>query len=214
MIRNLAIKQNIDERRITSRCFCKAIDKKDYLFDKWFLEKKTIDKYCKEMKNRYFQSHLNIDSRSRFFLIEIPKDTSIPEMKDVLLYIQNKYSKLSKREPEPCVPYIYFHNIKKSTLIDFKQSLYEENHKFVDGYDFLGAKFDAQSISRPISAKDSIEIRIISELNQLKSILQCDKHTKKIHQFYMTKIYYKGNLEQINQDNIFVKSIDDIKKIV
>ena len=214
IIRSLAIERNINDRKITSEDFCKRIDKKNSLFDKWFIEKKTVEKYCKAMKKKYFPAQLNLSPFSRFFLIEISDDTSIPEMKDILLYIQRKYSKLSQKEPKPFIPYIYFHNISKPNLVKLKQSLYEEDCKFVDGYDFLGAKFDATSISRHIFPKDSIKIRIISKLNQLKSILECDKQTKEIYQFYMTNIYYKGNPKQIKQCNIFVKSIGNIREIL
>ncbi|WP_254433814.1 DUF4297 family anti-phage-associated protein [Acinetobacter sp. Marseille-Q1618] len=110
IIRNLAKNQLEVERKITKSKFIDDLkNSKRMIFDCWYLEKVTLDKYCKSIRKKYFndtQSKYN-----RFFLIDTAS-IGFFDLKDLLKKISHKWSNLTGvRQVKRFCPFVYLHNI-------------------------------------------------------------------------------------------------------
>lgn len=94
IIKDLSIQNNISDREITKKDFLARINNKRILFNEWFIEFKGYKALYKTLKLEYF-SHLNISPYSRFFFIEVTSDNYLrSNIKDIILFISRKWSKL------------------------------------------------------------------------------------------------------------------------
>ena len=118
---------------------------------------------------------------------------------------------MSKRTPQPFCPYIIFTNLSEEKLLLLKQSLYSDNFKFIDGYDYKGAQFSVDSITQEANYKNGIKIKIF-DLNEIDKVLKNIKKTKEIYHFYINNQSYQTNNE--NQIFIRVDNFDDILNII
>lgn len=192
LVKEKAVKQNIQDRLVSKTEFLNRINNKKMLFDKWYIQFKGIHKYCADVKNRYF-SPSNVSPYERFFLIEC--DQMIDDSKLILLIekISQNWSKLSYRESKPFCPYIYLEGISKERLIILKKKLQQEDIRLWDGYDFLGADFFVNSIIRRPSYENKVKVKIINSIENLNTILEKNTRTKKIYQFYLREPFYENN---------------------
>ncbi|WP_404996813.1 DUF4297 family anti-phage-associated protein [Caldifermentibacillus hisashii] len=215
IIKSLAIENAIEKRRITKKRFLQLIDNKKFLFNIWFIKYKGKKSYLKELRRNYFSS-LNASPFERFFLIEVPPSDSYnrAELKELLMIISEKYSRLSKREKNPFCPYVLLFNISNQELINLKTDLHNENFIFKDGFDFYGAEFNPKSITIEANHYNNIRLKIISNFPQLELTLKEITKTKEIYQFYISKPLLKKNYETIKQVNIQIEELRDIKEVI
>lgn len=213
LIKNLAVKKN--RREITRGSFLKEIDKKQILFNAWFLKLKGKKKYCKALKNEYFKSSLNTSPFERIFLIEIQKnnDSLIANLKMLIMRLQKKWSKISKRDKQSFCPYIYIHGIDDDELINLKAILRDEGYCCIDGYDFYNATFCAKSITKQATYDNDVKLKFINRLDQIESTLKEIKKTIEIYQFYIDSPYYQLNDSNIKHVKIQVANFIDIGEI-
>lgn len=192
VVKDLAISPNINARTITKHDFISRITQKDILFNIWFIAKKGVEKYCKEIKKQYF-SPFNISPYERFFLIDYDAAILETEIKSLLLEISKKWNKLSCREKTPFCPYVYIHNLSEAKLINIKKSLQADDICFSDGYDFKSADFCIKSICKQATFHNAIKIKIINELSYIDNILDSLSDTREIYQFFINKPFYENN---------------------
>lgn len=208
------INGDVKNRQISKSDFLNKINYKKVLFNEWFIKYKGESKLFSDLRSQYF-SDFNVSPFERFFLIEIPvKDYLRSDLKDLILTISLKWSKLSKREVKLFCPYIYLHNIPENELLEIKKEFHIEGINFTDGFDFYGADFSLKSITKIINKENPIRLRIIDKLNYLEPILNEISKTKEIYQFYFSKIFFNSIFPNIKQVNIQLSKINDLKKII
>ncbi len=214
VIKDIAVESNKTKRKITKSNFLTKINIKKILFNEWFISYKGQEKLFAELRKQYFTT-LNISSFERFFLIEVPKINYVrSELKDLLFTISKKWSKFSKREPNPFCPYIYLHNISSSELIALKQELHSEGFLFIDGFDFSGSGFSPKSISKLINSVSPIQLKILNNLEHIDLTITEINKTKEIYQFYITHSFVNEDYTGIKQIKIQFTKLTDIKKII
>lgn len=214
VIKDIAIEDDITKRKISKLDFLKKIDFKRILFNEWFVTYKGKAKLFTELRTQYFTG-LNTSPFERLFLIELPTINYVrAELKDLILTISRKWSKLSAREPSPFCPYIYLHNIQPQELLNLKKELYSEGFKFIDGFDFDGSEFSPKSISKSANNSNSIKLKILNKFEHIDLIISEIIKTKEIYQFYNTKPFFDVSYPSIKQVKIQFSQLTDIKKII
>ena len=214
VIKDIAVEGDIAKREITKSEFLKKIDFKTVLFNEWFVTYKGEAKLFAELRNQYFTG-LNTSPFERFFIIEVPiKNYVRAELKDLILTISRKWSKLSAREPKPFCPYIYLHNILTQELLDLKKELYSEGFTFIDGFDFDGSEFNPKSVSRSANNTNSIKFKILNKFEHIDLTVSDITKTKEIYQFYNTKPFFDTSYPSVKQAQIQFSQLTDIKNII
>jgi hypothetical protein len=214
IIKDLSIKSEIDERKISKKQFLNCINNKETLFNEWFLLLKGKREYLKNLRKEFFTS-LNTSPFERFFLIELSEDDYLrANVKEVLFLIAEKWSNLSKRNPTPFCPYIYLHNFSDVELIELKKELFQERFKFVDGYSFMGATFSPDLLSESATVINQIKIKILNNLQDLSLTLKYNQKTKEVYQFYKKTPFYEVPYEGIKHVRIQYELLNDIKEII
>ncbi len=213
-IRELAIKNDINDRTITKSDFLSKINSKAILFNSWFLEFKGFKKHFKELRTEYFTG-LNSSSFDRFFLLEIDNAKYLrADLKELIFLISKKWSKISRREANPFCPYIYIHGIDESELIDLKRELSSEEFVFTDGYSFHGADFNVKSILIKPNSNNGILLKFLNEQNHLEQVLAKSTKTKEIYQFYYNRPYYINDSCGLKHTKIQIQELKNIKEII
>ncbi|MEN6619744.1 MAG: DUF4297 family anti-phage-associated protein [Rikenellaceae bacterium] len=207
-----AAKQNdTSQRRITKKEFLEQIDKKEILFNKWFLKYKGEKAYYTALRKQYFSS---INISERFFLIDVGDSFNKAELKDLLLTISRKWSKLSKYESNPFCPYVYINNLNDTDLIALKLELQGDNINFIDGYPFKGSAFIGTAINQEANITNQIKLKLIDSLSNLNSTLQSHTKTKDIYQFYLNEPFWEPDNSFTKHTKIQIKDIISIKEII
>lgn len=214
VIKDIAVEGNIAKRKISKSEFLKKIDNKRVLFNEWFVTYKGEAQLFAALRAQYFTG-LNTSPFERFFIIEVPTTNYVRAiLKDLILTISEKWSKLSKREPQPFCPYIYLHGIPQQELFNLKQELYSENFTFIDGFDFEGSEFNPKSISKSANSSNSIKLKILNKFEHIDLTIREITKTKEIYQFYSTKPFFDISYQNIKQTQIQFLQITDIKRII
>jgi hypothetical protein len=191
-VKRVAIIKDQCLRIITRGDFISRIDKKEALFNIWFIKKKGIDQYCRAIRRQYFSPY-NISPYERFFLIDCQESDSEVELKELLQNISRKWSKLSQRAKDPFCPYVYLHNVSNNKLKKIKKLLQADNFYFIDGYDFMDADFFVNSICRRAASYNDIKLKIINKKEQIDTILGGLHITREIYQFIAKETFYDND---------------------
>jgi len=210
-VKELSTKRDEKDRTIKRKDFISRIDKKDILFNSWFLRKKGKDKYCKSIKRQYFTIN-NISPYERFFLIKCDDLITDLELKTLLQNISKNWSKSSQRSKDTFCPYVYLHNISDDRLIRIKEQLQFDDFCFIDGYDFKGANFSISSICKKVTFYNNIKLKIVSEIEQIDGILKNLTSTREIYQFFTDGLFYKNNKHR--HIKIFIEKTNNINEII
>ncbi len=211
IISHIAEKSDTAQRKITKQDFINQINKKEILFNKWLVESKGEKFYYAELRKKYF-SPININER--FFLIEITVPFSKQKLKDLLLTISNKWTKISKREVNPFCPVVYIHNIGENDLIELKTELSNSGLIFIDGYAFKGANFSQQFIVQDANNNNQIKLKIVDTLDNLELVLQTKGKPHEIYQFYLREPFFESKNKYIKNIKIQFKDLSSIKEII
>jgi hypothetical protein len=211
IVSHTAKQSDINQRKIIKRDFIQQINKKEILFNTWFMQLKGEKSFYAELRKKHFSS---LNTNERFFLIEIESDFSKSDLKDLLLTISNKWTKISKREVNPFCPFVYIHNIGENNLTELKTELRNDNFKFIDGHDFNGATFSQQSIVQVANHYNQIKLKIINTLDDLKLVLQTQERTQEIYQFYLSESFFDPENQYTKHIKIQFKKLLSIKEII
>lgn len=214
VIKEIAIKGDVNDRRVRKLDFISRIDSKKILFNEWFVQFKGEKRFFADLRARYF-SALNTSPFERFFLIEVSNlGYSRAELKELLFIISKKWSKISKREPKPFCPYVYIHNLPINELIELKREMYDEDFVIIDGFDFAGSAFSPKSIIRKADFSNQIKLKFVNELNHLSLTINEIKKAKYVFQFYLSNPFFELEQPSIKHTKIQIKKFIDIKEII
>ena len=215
VIKDLAIEPDEALRVITRAAFIKRIDTSSYLFDEWFIAKLGTAKYYRALRNEFFAAGVNVSPADRLFIIHPAGDSySRNAVKTLLKTISRKYSKLSKRDSKPFSPYVLLVGIDDTELAGLKQELHNEDIRFVDGYDFKGARFDAGSISRPASADAGPALRLFCDLAEARQTFLSFQRSREIYEFYHSEPVEDFGDGAISHTRFQIPKYEDINKII
>lgn len=193
IVKQLSTEKDIQNREISRKDFYDKLKSIDQQFDIWLLHKNGKSKFAKVINKKYFRNGLNLSPYSRFFLIECNSNTSIVDLKTVILHISQKYSNLRPRATPKFCPFFCFHGITETKLVDLKRKLSNDGILFTDGYDFRGAEFNVHSIVKEPTNGNLISLRIIDSITQLDKVFESIHSTIEIYQFYCSTVYYQNN---------------------
>lgn len=210
-IKQLATQSKESDRTISKAEFINAIKTVDTQFEMWLLHKNGVDKFAKAIKKKFFTS-FNISPYNRFFIIECDKNTSVSELKTIVIRISEKYSKLSQRAKPKFCPYFCFLGIAECQLIELKKSLANDSVLFSDGYDFRGADFNPSSIVKEPSKDHLTKLRIIDSIDLLNDVYALSQSTIEIYQFYKNQPLY--NNDSYYHVKIPFENITDIAQMI
>lgn len=215
VIKELAIEPDEALRVITRTAFITRIDTSSYLFEEWFIAKLGAAKYYRELRNKFFAAGVNVSPADRLFIIH-PAGGAYRRnaVKALLKTISRKYSKLSTRDSNPFSPYVLLVGIDDSELAGLKQELHNEDVRFVDGYDFKGAQFDAGSISRRASAVAGPALRLFSDLAEARQTFRSFQRSREIYEFYHSEPVEDFGDGAIRHIRFQVPNYEDIDKII
>jgi hypothetical protein len=214
VIKELSIKSTAVDRKITKKAFVERVNTSNILFNEWFVQKKGKKQHLAALRKEYF-THFNVSPFERFFLVEINSASfSRTELKELVFTLSKKWSKTSKQEPSPFCPYLFIQGITKGELLAFKKELVTEELKFVDGYDYQGADFSANSITLKASHSNGVKIKILNSLSNIEEIINVITKTREIYQFHLGQSYFDFTNAAINHVKIQVQNFSDIKEII
>lgn len=214
LIRELSIKPKSADRTITKKAFLEKVNTSSVLFNEWFVQKKGKRAHLAALRKEYF-TELNVSPFERFFLVEIKPSSYVrDELKEIVFVLSKKWSKLSRLEPTPCCPYLYIQGISLGELLALKKDLSAEGFRFIDGYDYQGADFSANSIAQMASHSNGIKIKILNSLGDLNDTVNTITKTRKIFQFHMGNSYFDLANPSVGHLKIQVELLSDIKAII
>jgi hypothetical protein len=214
VIKELAIRPNPADRTITKKAFLARVNTSSILFNEWFVQKRGKKLHLAALRKEYFTA-LNISPFERFFLVEIDPTSYIrAELKELIFILSKKWSKTSRFEPNSFCPYLFVKGIPEDELVALKKELSVEGFRFVDGYDYQGADFSANSIAQKATHSNGIKIKILNSLDNLAEAANLITKTRWLYQFHLGQSYFELKNPSIGQVNIQVEQLSDIKGII
>ncbi|RGC30097.1 hypothetical protein DWX59_00920 [Enterocloster aldenensis] len=211
VIKELATSSNEDNRKIRKREFVSRIDNKKMLFDNWYLQFRGLNEFCNRIKSEYF-TKINIAPSDRYFLIECDGLIDDVDVVRLISKISKNWSKLSKNTPKPFCPYVLLHGIDFDRLIAIKKRLSMQGIVLCDGYDYLGAEFNPESLIKTPDYRNEIHVKIVNELSQIEEALEVQKRKKEIYQFYLSEPFFETNKSALY--NIQIPTTESILKMI
>lgn len=193
-----ASKSDIRERKISKMYFLEKINAKQILFNQWFYTFKGEKEVYRQLKKEHF-SQFNNSCYVR------------SELKEILILISTKWSKLSKRTPLPFCPYVYIHNLNNNELVNIKNDLFNEGLAFLDGYPFKDSEFSAKAI---VQCDYVTRLKVIDRIEFFESIIKESNRAKEIFQFYVTQPYYNFDNPSVKHIKIQNINLSNIKEII
>ncbi len=189
-IKDIAVRKEKEERTVSRKQFLESVGRKKELFDEWYIEFIGFTKFYKEARKQYF-TDVNISPAHRFFLIDCDDKVTDDQLADMIMTISEKWSKTSSREPNPFCPYVYLQGISEDRLLNVKRMLTENKCYFWDGYDYKGAEFSPQSLSKSIKEFRGIKVKIINTIDQIEIVIKECKSSKKVFEFYLRSSFFE-----------------------
>lgn len=212
-IKNVSVQADVANRKITKKDFLNGIDNKKILFNEWYIQIKGEKAHFNSLRNEYF-CDINVLYRERFFLFEIDSNNySRQEVRDLLVLLINKYTKIAK-QPTPFCPYVYFQDIPDLELIELKKDLIDNDILVIDGFDFEGAEFNHNSLHQKPSSAHPIKIKFLNKLDYLNKLLLLTGRKAEIYQFYFRNEVFTNENTSIKEVKIQIKNLNHVKNII
>ena len=190
LVRELSTRQAMADRTITAGQFRKQIDTRSQLFDAWYLKFRGQKAYCAAVRKQYFTA-LNSSPYARFFLIDCDRQIGVQELKSLILLLSKKWSKISNRAVNSFCPFVLLHGVTPEKIVEVKKALHYDGVRFLDGFDFLGADFDPESLTEKPTVENKIQLKFLTELPHLEDTLDAlHRRTRIVYQFHLDTPYY------------------------
>lgn len=208
---------SVSSKRNTSK---KEIDKiisdgKKLIFKSAYVEIVSKEKQLKNLNKLFFRTSLNTEPHDRLFIIEVEHKTELNLLKELVLIIKAKWSK-NKTKTIPSndrfVPLIFFNGINEIDLVRLKTDLQKDGYVINDGYDFMNANFNINSINTRPTFENKLFFKFINKQGDLEQFLSNLNRTGEVYQFFVNNpipIQFDGKHIEIE-----VKEIEDIKNII
>jgi len=208
VIKKLSMEQSRDKRYLTKGEFLRLIAVKDEVFDAWFIKRKGRDTYIKSVKKEYLSSDLNMEAFNRFFLIDCSSHEKLPDLKEAILLLANKWSKISKRQTPCFCPSIYLNGLEPDKLVELKNQIYSSGIVFKDAYPFKGSKLSSKHFNSAPSLENKVKFKFIDTIEDLEILIREADSTVELYQFYKERVYFT------NDKNKHIKiKIEDISYV-
>ena len=188
-VKRTAVKKTKPGRTVSKVQFLREIGKKQELFDMWYIEFIGFEKYYRAARKQFF-SNTNISPAHRLFLIDCDGNSNDMELVQIIMEISKKWSKISKREPNPFCPYFYFHGVPNSRLANVKKLLIENEYYILDGHEYEGSSFNPAALTRPINSFLGIRAKIINKQDEIVAVLEECNSSKYVYQFFLQKPFF------------------------
>jgi hypothetical protein len=214
LIKKASVNSEVGLRTLSRKQFLESIDKKQILFNTWFIAYKGEKKHFNGIRSEYF-TELNSSPFDRIFLIEVDNAKYCrSELKEILILLSKKWSKISKREPTPFCPFIFIQGIDDVELIEIKKEIWSEGFCFSDGFDFLGSEFNPKSIHKKPTCENEIKLKFINHTEHIDKILKESTSTRIIYQFYIDAPYFDTKRVDTKHVKIQINELMNIKEII
>lgn len=214
VIKEIAIEKEVNKRAVSKRRFIELIDKKQVLFNAWYIKYKGLKAHLKELKDEYFTG-LNTSPFDRFFLIELDlPNYKKANLKDLLFKISKNWRSISTRANPTFCPYVYLHNMPAEKLLELKEELVDEGCLLADGHNYHNSRFRVETILMPPAKSNPISIKVLNNLDNLDETLNKSIRTKEIYQFFLTEPFYNNESDNIKHVRIQIDKLEHIKHIV
>lgn len=215
IIKELAAKDIVDKRKISKQHLIRTLrENKKQVFNDWYIAFIGKENYLSYLKESHFTT-LNISSFARFFLIEIPTDTyKRQEVKEIILLIIKNWSKTTKRTVSRFAPYILLFGIENKEFDELRSELYHEGVRINDGYSFAGSAFNPQEIIKSPHVGERC-LKWVNEIKHLDAIFsELKNSTKFVYQFYLNEPVFNNIRSDVNNINIQIEFLTDIKSLI
>jgi hypothetical protein len=136
-------------------------------------------------------------------------------LKELVLLVKTKWSKNKTKtipDTDRFVPLIYFKGIKESDLVMLKTDLQKDGYMINDGYDFMNADFNINSLNIRPTFTNKLFFKFINKQQDLEELLKNLVKTGEVYQFFINSpasILFTGKHIEIQ-----IKEIEDIKNII
>lgn len=208
---------SVKSKRKTSKS---EIDKiisngKKLIFKSAYIEIVAKEKQLKHLNKLFFKTSLNTEPLERIFIIEVKPTVEVKLLKELVLLLKTKWSKNKTKtipDTDRFVPFIYFNGIQESDLVKLKTDLQKDGYVIYDGYDFMNANFNINSINTRPTFTNKLFFKFINKHQDLEKILNNLNRTGEVYQFYTDSpatILFTGKHIEIE-----IKEIEDIKNII
>ncbi|MBD8682387.1 DUF4297 family anti-phage-associated protein [Pseudomonas sp. CFBP 13719] len=221
-IRTLAIEKNLTDRQTTKSRFIKEINNKSQLFNSWLRHYQGAKKYNTLVRDKYFKQSTatSIENKARFFIINLPAHQSdAANLLDLALKISKKFSnRQSSRvsDNDRFCPYLHLANTDEAGHRNLKLALRDASILFLDGHDFKGSGFHADSILKGPTSYVDTRLKLIDDLCDVESTLNAThRRPVQVFEFYHDAPTTGLNIPQAAlYAAIKVDTLDDIKEMI
>jgi hypothetical protein len=212
VVEYLAIQSDERARCITKKELLRRINVKNVLYSRWYLEEEGREKFIRRIKRKYF-STLNTLPYERFIIVETTENTTLSDLKSVLLRVGRNLSTASKskRTKDRFAPFVCMRGLDDADYVSLKNELYAEGHRFVDGFPFKEATFHSCNLTLPQTEENKIAFRLVTE-DMLDDVISQVTGTKEMYEFFHSNpMKERGDVRHIQ---IPMKEVSDISQIV
>lgn len=173
-------------RTTTKQDFLQRIRPKTAIYSAWALREEGENAYCRKIRALHF-THLNIDSRDRFFVVTLPAADDIEDVHGLVQHIIGRWSSHkinSKPAKERYAPFFFFPELAEGAVAQLKGRLVDDGHKITDGYAYNGAPFSTAHLLLPQTLDWPISARFVSTDEQFEAALAEAKRARLIIQLH------------------------------
>lgn len=208
---------SINSKRKTSKS---EIDKiisngKKLIYKSTYIEIVEKEKQLKHLNKLFFKTSLNTEPHERVFIIEVKPTVEVKLLEELVLILKTKWSKNKTKtipDTDRFVPLIFFNGIQESDLVKLKTDLQKDGYVINDGYDFMNANFNINSINKRPTFTNKLFFKFINKQQDLEEFLKNLDRTGEVYQFFIDSpapIIFIGKHIEIE-----IKEIEDIKNII
>ncbi|PZR28674.1 MAG: hypothetical protein DI535_05935 [Citrobacter freundii] len=213
IIRKLATEPDEANRSISKKDFLAKLTVGNVIFNEWYILRKGENEYLRSIRALYFSS-INILFTHRIFLLEPNRATYVrSEVKDIIVKIQHKYTKVNN-QPHPFCPFIFLQGIDPGELKEIKKDLSEEGFHITDGFEYEHADFNAASLLLEERVPHKKSLRFINTIAQLTELLVKTGRRTQIYQFYVQSPYFNHGNPSAKEINIQVTDLKNLNSII
>lgn len=191
------------------------INGRKLIFKSAYIELVAKEKQLKNLNKLFFKTSLNTEPHERIFIIEVKPTIEVKLLKEIVLILKTKWSKNKTKaipDTDRFVPYIFFNGILDNDLVKLKSDLQKDGYVINDGYDFMNAPFNINSIKSRPTFTNRLFFKFLNKQQDLVKLLNNLDRTGEIFQFFLdtpTPILFNGKHIEIE-----IEDIEDIKNII
>jgi hypothetical protein len=208
---------SVNSKRKTSKSEIDRVilNGKKLIFKSAYIEMVAKEKQLKNLNKLFFKTSLNTEPHERIFVIQVKPMVEVKLLKELVLLLKTKWSKNKTKtipDTDRFVPYIYFNGIQENDLVKLKSDLQKDGYVINDGYDFMDAPFNIESIKKRPTYTNGLFFKFLNKTQDLEKLLSNLDRTGEIFQFFIdnpSPISFAGKHIEIE-----VKEIEDIKNII